>query len=131
MEGLNLMSSSGNGRGYRGYFPSQDNRRRIMVMLQVHGGGWVRRSNESATNNFFCQRIVKLCDVIVVAVPRLGTGLHQRTGSRLRGWPNHHQGPWGGSTTPRPALGVVEPPPMAKMRWPTTLWNFQLFNFNF
>ncbi|KAE8010066.1 hypothetical protein FH972_006461 [Carpinus fangiana] len=40
MEGLNLMSSSGSGRGYKGYSSSQDNRRRLPVMLQFHGGGW-------------------------------------------------------------------------------------------
>jgi len=69
MEGLNLMSSSGGGGGgYRGYSPSQDNRRRLPVMLQFHGGGWVSGSNESAANDFFCRRIAKLCDVIVVAV---------------------------------------------------------------
>jgi acetyl esterase/lipase len=68
MEGLNLMSSFDNGGRYKGYSPSQDNHRRLSVMLQFHGGGWVSGSNESVANNFFCQWIAKLYDVIVVAV---------------------------------------------------------------
>ncbi|EXC31383.1 putative carboxylesterase 11 [Morus notabilis] len=53
---------------YRGYSPSGENCRKLPVMLQFHGGGWVSGSNDSAANDFFCRRIAKLCDVVVVAV---------------------------------------------------------------
>lgn len=71
MEGLNLMSTSAaaaGGGAYRGYSPSPDNCRKLPVMLQFHGGGWVSGSNDSAANDLFCRRIAKQCDVIVVAV---------------------------------------------------------------
>ncbi|XP_019442830.1 PREDICTED: probable carboxylesterase 11 isoform X2 [Lupinus angustifolius] len=54
---------------YKGYSPAMDNRRKkLPVMLQFHGGGWVSGSNDSVANDFFCRRIARLCDVIVVAV---------------------------------------------------------------
>ncbi|GER31336.1 alpha/beta-Hydrolases superfamily protein [Striga asiatica] len=53
---------------YRGYNPVSQNRRRLPVMLQFHGGGFVSGSNDSAANDFFCRRIARLCDVIVLAV---------------------------------------------------------------
>ncbi|XP_016500645.1 putative carboxylesterase 16 [Nicotiana tabacum] len=53
---------------YRGYSPSSKNCRKLPVMLQFHGGGFVSGSNDSASNDFFCRRIAKLCDVIVIAV---------------------------------------------------------------
>lgn len=65
VEGLNLMTS---GEVYRGYSPVLVNRRKLPVMLQFHGGGWVSGSNDSITNDFFCRRIAKLCDVIVLAI---------------------------------------------------------------
>ncbi|RHN45279.1 putative carboxylesterase [Medicago truncatula] len=75
VEGLNLMGSGGGngivvGAGlYRGYSPALDNRRRkLPIMLQFHGGGWVSGSNDSVANDLFCRRMAKLCDVIVVAV---------------------------------------------------------------
>lgn len=71
VEGLNLMSAGvGADAGlYRGYAPALDNRRRkLPVMLQFHGGGWVSGSNDSVANDLFCRRIAKLCDVIVIAV---------------------------------------------------------------
>ncbi|KAF2615376.1 hypothetical protein F2Q70_00007415 [Brassica cretica] len=37
-------------------------------MLQFHGGGWVSGGSDSAANDFFCRRIAKVCDVIVLAV---------------------------------------------------------------
>ncbi|XP_038895785.1 probable carboxylesterase 11 [Benincasa hispida] len=68
MEGLNLIQGPASGGVYRGYAPVTENSRRLPVMLQFHGGGWVSGSNDSAANDFFCRRIAKLCDVIVVAV---------------------------------------------------------------
>ncbi|CAK7332411.1 unnamed protein product [Dovyalis caffra] len=54
---------------YAGYLPPPGNfHRKLPVMLQFHGGGFVSGSNESAGNDTFCRRIAKLCDVIVVAV---------------------------------------------------------------
>ncbi|KAG5527122.1 hypothetical protein RHGRI_028142 [Rhododendron griersonianum] len=54
---------------YRGYSPlSIGNSRKLPLMLQFHGGGFVSGSNESVANDFFCRRIAKLCDVIVIAV---------------------------------------------------------------
>ncbi|XP_057437452.1 probable carboxylesterase 11 [Lotus japonicus] len=68
VEGLNLMSG-GAAAGYRGYAPGMEGRRRkLPVMLQFHGGGWVSGSNDSVANDVFCRRMAKLCDVIVVAV---------------------------------------------------------------
>ncbi|XP_059633595.1 probable carboxylesterase 11 [Cornus florida] len=54
---------------YRGYSPAIDKRlRRLPVILQFHGGGFVSGSNDSVANDLFCRRIAKLCDAIVVAV---------------------------------------------------------------
>ncbi|CAL0317385.1 unnamed protein product [Lupinus luteus] len=63
-------NSFGEGLGsYKGYSPGMDNRRKkLPVMVQFHGGGWVSGSNDSVANDFFCRRIARLCDVIVVAV---------------------------------------------------------------
>ncbi|KAE9612565.1 hypothetical protein Lal_00005985 [Lupinus albus] len=63
-------SSFGEGlSSYKGYSPALDNRRKkLPVMLQFHGGGWVSGSNDTVANDFFCRRIARLCDVIVVAV---------------------------------------------------------------
>uniref|UniRef100_A0A2P2KS48 Uncharacterized protein MANES_17G107500 n=1 Tax=Rhizophora mucronata TaxID=61149 RepID=A0A2P2KS48_RHIMU len=66
VEALNLKSDGGG--VYRGYAPATDNSRRLPVILQFHGGGWVSGGNDSVANDFFCRRIAKLCDVIVVAV---------------------------------------------------------------
>ncbi|KAE9619881.1 hypothetical protein Lal_00040367 [Lupinus albus] len=69
-EEISRRNSVGEGLGsYKGYSPVLDNRRkRLPVMVQFHGGGWVSGSNDSVANDFFCRRIAKLCDVIVVAV---------------------------------------------------------------
>lgn len=67
-EALSLRSDGVGGGGYRGYAPSVDNSRKLPIMLQFHGGGWVSGSNDSVANDSFCRRIAKLCDVIVVAV---------------------------------------------------------------
>lgn len=54
---------------YGGYAPPpKRNSRKLPVMLQFHGGGWVSGSSDSAANDFFCRRIAKVCDVIVLAV---------------------------------------------------------------
>ncbi|KAB5537463.1 hypothetical protein DKX38_014996 [Salix brachista] len=54
---------------YGGYSPVEGrSHRKLPVMLQFHGGGFVSGSNESVGNDTFCRRIAKLCDVIVVAV---------------------------------------------------------------
>ncbi|KAJ4882837.1 putative carboxylesterase 16 [Raphanus sativus] len=54
---------------YGGYAPSQRrSSRKLPVMLQFHGGGWVAGGCDSAANDFFCRRIAKVCDVIVLAV---------------------------------------------------------------
>ncbi|XWS32681.1 hypothetical protein CRYUN_Cryun22dG0010700 [Craigia yunnanensis] len=64
-EGLNLRSDN---NVYLGYSPLPQNCRKLPIMLQFHGGGWVSGSNDSVANDFFCRSIAKLCDVIVVAV---------------------------------------------------------------
>ncbi|XP_023638773.1 probable carboxylesterase 11 isoform X2 [Capsella rubella] len=55
---------------YRGYSPSSStgNSRKLPVMLQFHGGGWVSGSNDSVANDLFCRRMAKHCDIIVLAV---------------------------------------------------------------
>ncbi|XP_044466590.1 probable carboxylesterase 11 [Mangifera indica] len=62
-EALNSKSDA-----YRGYLPVDVNRRKLPIVLQFHGGGWVSGSNDSVANDFFCRRISRLCDAIVVAV---------------------------------------------------------------
>ncbi|XXG62344.1 hypothetical protein AAC387_Pa05g0716 [Persea americana] len=57
---------------YRGYSPCLGDCRvlcrKLPVVLQFHGGGFVAGSSDSASNDFFCRRIAKLCDVVVIAV---------------------------------------------------------------
>ncbi|KAJ4960030.1 hypothetical protein NE237_019940 [Protea cynaroides] len=57
---------------YRGYSPSLANNqhfcRKLPIILQFHGGGFVTGSNDSSANDYFCRRIAKLCDGIVIAV---------------------------------------------------------------
>ncbi|KAK9038260.1 hypothetical protein V6N11_023140 [Hibiscus sabdariffa] len=65
LEGLNLRSDN---NAYRGYSPSSQSCRKLPIMLQFHGGGWVSGSSDSVANDYFCRRIAKLCDVMVVAV---------------------------------------------------------------
>ncbi|CAI9111513.1 OLC1v1011756C1 [Oldenlandia corymbosa var. corymbosa] len=67
------FKSGANGAGvgvYGGYNPgsSSTSRKRLPVMLQFHGGGFVSGSNDSVANDLFCRRIAKVCDVIVLAV---------------------------------------------------------------
>ncbi|KAJ4974547.1 hypothetical protein NE237_007721 [Protea cynaroides] len=69
---IDSMISKQETGSYRGYSPSLDNNhhspRKLPVMLQFHGGGFVTGSNDSSANDLFCRRIAKLCDVIVIAV---------------------------------------------------------------
>lgn len=55
---------------YRGYLPanSQPLHRKLPIIFQFHGGGFVAGSKDSASNDFFCRRMVKLLDAIVIAV---------------------------------------------------------------
>ncbi|CAL5338215.1 hypothetical protein CsSME_00021697 [Camellia sinensis var. sinensis] len=57
---------------YGGYSPAIDrhcrNCRKLPVILQFHGGGFVSGSNDAVSNDLFCRRIAKLLDAIVVAV---------------------------------------------------------------
>ncbi|KAL7197015.1 hypothetical protein ACSBR1_036931 [Camellia fascicularis] len=58
---------------YRGYSPPIDrhssrNCRKLPVILQFHGGGFVCGSNDAVANDLFCRRIAKLLDAIVIAV---------------------------------------------------------------
>lgn len=62
------MNLNGKSDVYRGYAPVDLDRRKLPVMLQFHGGGWVSGSKDSVANDYFCRRIARLCDVIVVAV---------------------------------------------------------------
>ncbi|QCE03801.1 probable carboxylesterase 11 [Vigna unguiculata] len=67
VECLNLMTEG----PYLGYSPpsvAQGERRRLPVVLQFHGGGWVSGGSDSVANDVFCRRIAELCDVIVIAV---------------------------------------------------------------
>ncbi|XP_006646577.2 probable carboxylesterase 16 [Oryza brachyantha] len=64
------------GAPYRGYLPhavsspraAASARRRLPIVVQFHGGGFVSGSSSSAANDAFCRRVAKLCDAIVVAV---------------------------------------------------------------
>ncbi|KAK8949266.1 putative carboxylesterase 16 [Platanthera zijinensis] len=67
------LSAGTDAPAYRGYLPSAGVgrhafARRLPVILQFHGGGFVSGSNTSTANDFFCRRITKLLDVIVIAV---------------------------------------------------------------
>ncbi|KAK4774960.1 hypothetical protein SAY86_009895 [Trapa natans] len=59
---------NGGGLAYRGYTPLIMNAKKLPVILQFHGGGWVSGSNDSVANDLFCRRMAKLLDVIVVGV---------------------------------------------------------------
>lgn len=66
-------SHCGDGVVYGGYSPDQPvgkrhPQRKLPIFLQFHGGGFVSGSNDTSSNDAFCRRMAKLCDVIVVAV---------------------------------------------------------------
>ncbi|KAH0991816.1 hypothetical protein GBA52_003299 [Prunus armeniaca] len=66
-----LSSDVSDGAVYRGYSPDQPmgkRHRKLPIFLQFHGGGFVSGSNDTSSNDAFCRRMAKLCDVIVVAV---------------------------------------------------------------
>ena len=58
------------GAPYRGYLPrgAVSARRRLPIVVQFHGGGFVTSSSSTVANDAFCRRLAKLCDAIVVAV---------------------------------------------------------------
>lgn len=61
----------GNANGiYGGYLPNKSGRncRKLPVILQFHGGGWVSGGIDTVGNDAFCRRMAKLCDAVVVAV---------------------------------------------------------------
>lgn len=55
---------------YQGYLPdiSAVNHKKLPIIVQFHGGGFVTGSKDSAANDTFCRRMAKLCDAIVIAV---------------------------------------------------------------
>ncbi|KAL5186784.1 putative carboxylesterase 11 [Glycine soja] len=64
-------NSVGDVGAYRGYAPApsgEGRRKKLPVVLQFHGGGWVTGSNDSVANDVFCRRIARLCEAVVVAV---------------------------------------------------------------
>ncbi|RCV28620.1 hypothetical protein SETIT_5G418000v2 [Setaria italica] len=82
-----------NGAPYRGYLPHAVSsprapasaRRRLPIVVQFHGGGFVTGSSSAAANDAFCRRVAKLCDAIVVAVGyRLAP--ESRTGVKVLKW---------------------------------------------
>lgn len=55
---------------YKGYLPTYSSpyQRKLPIILQFHGGGFVYGSKDSAANDIFCRRMAKLCNAIVIAV---------------------------------------------------------------
>ncbi|KAH7287592.1 hypothetical protein KP509_32G064000 [Ceratopteris richardii] len=55
---------------YLGYLPdlSASSSKKLPIIVQFHGGGFVTGSKDSAANDTFCRRMAKLCDAIVIAV---------------------------------------------------------------
>ncbi|BFI25543.1 protein MpGID1L1 [Marchantia polymorpha subsp. ruderalis] len=76
-KGQNLKSLSGEWKGdltqstvYQGYLPAKSvrNHKKLPIIVQFHGGGFVIGSKDSASNDMFCRRMAKLCNAIVIAV---------------------------------------------------------------
>ncbi|GFP96064.1 probable carboxylesterase 11 [Phtheirospermum japonicum] len=65
-----LKKVTDNEVSYGGYSPDKNGRncRKLPVILQFHGGGWVSGGSDTAANDVFCRRLAKLCDAVVVAV---------------------------------------------------------------
>jgi acetyl esterase/lipase len=65
---LTAQKQAKNGEAYQGYLPSINGVRRqskggskkLPVIVQFHGGGFVMGSNNSSANDFFCRRIAKV-----------------------------------------------------------------------
>lgn len=63
-----VQKQAQNGEAYQGYLPSINGARRqskgdskkLPVIVQFHGGGFVMGSNNSSANDFFCRRIAKV-----------------------------------------------------------------------
>ncbi|KAG6425461.1 hypothetical protein SASPL_115896 [Salvia splendens] len=55
---------------YGGYLPESSGRncRKLPVILQFHGGGWVSGGSDTVANDVFCRRVARSCDAVVVAV---------------------------------------------------------------
>lgn len=55
---------------YKGYLPKnvESFNRRLPIIFQFHGGGFVAGSKDSSANDLFCRRLAKVCDAIVIAV---------------------------------------------------------------
>lgn len=56
-----------------GYAPaidghSRSNYRKLPIVVQFHGGGFVSGSNDAVGNDLFCRRMARLLDAVVVAV---------------------------------------------------------------
>ncbi|CAL1359893.1 unnamed protein product [Linum trigynum] len=67
-----VSSESGICPRYSGYLPPPGKQwlrlRKLPVVLQFHGGGFVSGSNESVENDLFCRRVAKAWDSLVIAV---------------------------------------------------------------
>lgn len=63
-----VQKQAQNGEAYQGYRPSingvrrqsKGNSKKLPVIVQFHGGGFVMGSNISSANDFFCRRIAKV-----------------------------------------------------------------------
>nr|XP_027098575.1 probable carboxylesterase 16 [Coffea arabica] len=55
---------------YGGYLPDKNrkNCKKLPVIVQFHGGGWVSGGIDTVANDTFCRRMAKLCDAVVVSV---------------------------------------------------------------
>ncbi|KAI5081098.1 hypothetical protein GOP47_0004281 [Adiantum capillus-veneris] len=69
-DGANPYDAHDDRGNYQGYHPDfiAENNKRLPIIIQFHGGGFVTGSKDSASNDCFCRRMAKLCDAIVIAV---------------------------------------------------------------
>lgn len=65
-----LKNASDGAVVYGGYLPENSGRncRKLPVILQFHGGGWVSGGSDTVANDVFCRRLARSCDAVVVAV---------------------------------------------------------------
>jgi acetyl esterase/lipase len=67
-EAASVQKQAQNGEAYQGYLPtingvrrqSRGDSKKLPVIVQFHGGGFVMGSNNSSANDFFCRRIAKV-----------------------------------------------------------------------